>query len=63
MEEIYKSILLGLFTMSLFVGSSIILNEDNKATTTEDELVTEKIKHTDVALMETLTIDYEGAAN
>ena len=43
MEEIYKSILIGVFTTSLFVVASIIINNDDKEAIAEEKIVPELI--------------------
>ncbi|WP_396636580.1 hypothetical protein [Maribacter sp. R77961] len=63
MEDISKSILLGVFTICFWVLSSIILNEEKKTLAVTDEVVAERINHIDETFVETLTIDYEGATN
>lgn len=66
MNQIYKSILLGIITVNIWIAASYALGKNAGTTTKMDKKITEKTDNTEEieeAFMQTLTIDYKGAIN
>ena len=59
MNDILKSILLGVLTISIWIAASIEMNKEQNKTNDIELVVTTNQKNM-IIFMETLTIDYEG---
>ena len=59
MNDILKSILLGVLTISIWIAASIEMNKEQNKINDIELVVTTNQKNM-IIFMETLTIDYEG---
>lgn len=66
MDHIYRSILIGIITIGVWLVASFILDDNTNTAVELEKQIVEKIDNTEElkeAFMQTLTIDYKGANN
>lgn len=61
MEHIYKSVLLGIFTISIWIFASFMMVNKLGVVNDSENTIVEKKEEIHETFVETLTIDYKGA--